>query len=168
MYEFALRDGLTQAFNKKYLMNHVKAEFSFAKRHKSPLSVIFLDVDGFSSINETYGHLAGDSVLVEVTKISMTMIRLEDTFARYGGEEFVVVCRGTRSDQAILLAERLRRQIEETTFRYGGQPIPITVSMGIASYPELSIERSEELIEAADTAMYKAKRAGRNCVLIAN
>ena len=165
MYEFALRDGLTQAFNKKYLMNHLRAEFSFARRHKSELTVIMIDVDRFKETNDTHGHLAGDAILVEVAGLSLAAIRTEDTFARYGGEEFVIVCRGTNASQALLLAERLRKSIENHQFAYNEIKIPVTVSMGIASYPEVSVAEAEELIAAADNAMYKAKRAGRNCVL---
>jgi two-component system, cell cycle response regulator len=168
MYEFALRDGLTQAFNKKYLMNHLRAEFSFARRHKSELTVIMIDVDRFKETNDTHGHLAGDAILVEVARLSLAAVRIEDTFARYGGEEFVIVCRRTRSEQALLLAERLRKSIENYPFKYGDLDIPVTVSMGIASFPEITVTESEELIAAADNAMYKAKRAGRNCVLISS
>ncbi len=162
MFEAALRDGLTHAYNKKYFTSHLMSEYSFAERHKSALTLIMFDVDHFKNLNDTWGHLAGDQVLVKLAKISMQSIRTEDTFARYGGEEFAVVARGISQGHGLMLAERLRAQIENHRFEYNGERLPVTISLGVASYPEVPASSPDDLIKAADAALYEAKRGGRN------
>lgn len=162
MFDAALRDGLTQAFNKKYFTNHLHSEFSFAQRHKTELTLIMFDVDHFKHLNDTWGHLAGDQVLIELARISMQSIRTEDTFARYGGEEFTVVARGISQGHGLMLAERLRAQIENFRFEYSGERLPVTISLGVASFPQIPVMTADELIAAADAALYEAKDAGRN------
>lgn len=162
MFDAALRDGLTQAYNKKYFTNHLHSEFSFAQRHKSELTLIMFDVDHFKNLNDTWGHLAGDQVLVRLAKISMQSIRAEDTFARYGGEEFAVVARGISQGHGLMLAERLRAQVENHRFEYNGERLPVTISLGVASFPQIPANSSEDLVAAADAALYEAKDAGRN------
>jgi diguanylate cyclase (GGDEF)-like protein len=168
MFEAALRDGLTQAYNKKYFTNHLHSEFAFALRHKSALTLIMYDVDHFKNLNDTWGHLAGDQVLVKLAKLSMQSIRAEDTFARYGGEEFAVVARGISQGHGLMLAERLRAQVENFYFDYNNERLPVTISLGVASYPEVPANIPEDLIEAADAALYRAKEAGRNRACMAD
>lgn len=162
MFDAALRDGLTQAYNKKYFQNQLYTEFSYAKRHQQALSLILFDVDHFKNVNDTYGHLAGDLVLAKLAAVGMQSVRMEDTFARYGGEEFAIVLRGIPQVSTHTLAERLREDVANTDFVYENQRIPITISIGLASFPEVWVETSEQLIAAADGALYRAKANGRN------
>lgn len=162
MFDAALRDGLTQAYNRKYFTNHLYSEFSFAHRHKQPLCLVMIDVDHFKEVNDTHGHLAGDAILVKLARIAMDSIRIEDTFARYGGEEFALVCRGINGAQGLVLAERLRQLVNRTAFQYEDITVPITISMGVAAIPDVDVETSEQLIQVADAALYRAKNNGRN------
>lgn len=162
MVEAAIRDGLTQAYNKKYFINHILSEYSYAKRHNTHIALVLFDVDHFKAVNDTYGHLAGDYILVELAKLSHLTIRTEDTFARYGGEEFTVVARGLTMYQAYQFAERLRVAVETHRFVFQGTEIPLTISLGVASYPEVPVDSPEALIAAADAALYIAKGKGRN------
>lgn len=167
MLEAALRDGLTGAFNKRYLMDRLATEFAFALRHKTPLSLIMLDVDHFKKVNDTYGHPAGDEVLVKLARVVHETIRKEDVFARYGGEEFAVLCRSVDTKNARILAERLRERIAAAGVEYEGDKIVVTASFGIAELAPAT-DTPEKLIAAADAALYSAKQAGRNCVVLAS
>ena len=166
MFDAALRDGLTGAYNKKYMMNHLRSELSYALRHGTHLSMLMFDVDHFKNTNDTYGHLAGDRILARLAQLSMDSIRGEDTFARYGGEEFAVICRGISIEQCARLGNRIRKLIAETDFVYEGQHIPVTISVGVSGVPGINAREPEDLIAAADEALYAAKNAGRNRVMI--
>jgi two-component system, cell cycle response regulator len=166
MYDAALRDGLTKAFNRKYFLDRLETEVAYARRHQARLSLLMFDVDHFKRINDTYGHLAGDYVLARIAKIASNTVRTEDVFARYGGEEFGILCRGVGLENAGILGERLRVLIEGTMFEQEGARVPITVSIGVAAHPELPVETGLQLIAAADEALYEAKRTGRNRVLL--
>lgn len=167
MFDAALRDGLTQAYNKKYFTNHLYSELSFAQRHRQPLCLVMFDVDHFKKVNDTYGHLAGDAVLVKLAQLAMESIRTEDIFARYGGEEFAIVSRGINAEQGAMLAERLRQGVARTRFEHEGIHIPTSISLGVAAFPDILVETSEELIQMADSALYRAKHNGRNRTEIA-
>ena len=166
MYEAALRDGLTRAYNKKFFLDRFETEFAYAKRHKTMLSLVMFDVDHFKKINDNYGHLAGDAVLVKLSAITQQMIRTEDVLARYGGEEFAVICRGTPLLNAGVLGERLRAAVESAIFDYQGGRLPVTISVGVAALPESNSNSTQELIGAADEALYEAKKSGRNRVCL--
>jgi len=166
MYESALRDGLTKVFNKKYFTDYLEKEFAYAARHNSPLALIFLDIDFFKKINDTYGHPAGDFVLSELSQMMVNLVRTEDVLARFGGEEFTVLCRGTDLAGARIVAERLRRSVEERVFTFGGKNIPVTISLGIASVPDGGVGDHSAFLAAADKALYEAKRTGRNRVCL--
>lgn len=167
MFDAALRDSLTGAYNKKYLLNHLKTEFAFAARHASSLSLIMFDVDHFKHVNDNYGHPAGDAVLIKLASIAQASVRAEDMFARYGGEEFSIICRGVSMGQAAHLGERLRSAVERATFEHNDVSLKVTISVGVAGFPEIPVSRHEDLIEAADTALYAAKHSGRNRVMLA-
>ncbi len=167
MYESALRDGLTKAFNKKYFLDRMESEFRFARRHRVPLSVILFDIDNFKKINDSAGHLAGDQVLAALARKVAETIRTEDVFARYGGEEFAVICRAIEMEHASTFAERIRVAVESTEFPFGGKIIPVTISLGVAGLPHVDAMDPMSLVGAADEALYSAKRAGRNCVHVA-
>lgn len=166
MYEAALRDGLTKAFNKKYFLDRLETEIAYARRHQAHLSLLMFDVDHFKRVNDTHGHLAGDYVLQRLAKVASSTVRTEDVFARYGGEEFGVICRGVPLSSAGILGERLRATVEQTEFEHEGALLPITISVGVAGHPEVDIENGVQLIAAADSALYEAKRGGRNRVLL--
>ena len=164
MYESALRDGLTKAFNKKYFLDRIESEFRFAKRHRVPLSVILFDIDHFKKINDNAGHLAGDQVLAALARKVAETIRAEDVFARYGGEEFAIICRAIEMPGASAFAERLRIAVEKTEFPFAGQVIPVTISLGVSGLPQVDTNEPMGLVAAADDALYQAKRDGRNRV----
>jgi two-component system cell cycle response regulator len=166
MYESALRDGLTKVFNKKYFTDYLEKEFAFAGRHGGPLALIFIDIDFFKKINDGHGHPAGDFVLAELSQMMADLLRTEDVLARFGGEEFTVLCRGSDLKGAKIVAERLRRSVEERKFTFGGKDIPVTISLGIVSIPESGITDHNTFLAAADKALYEAKRSGRNRVCI--
>ena len=166
MYDAALRDGLTKAFNKKYFLDRLDTEIAYARRHAAVLSLLILDVDHFKKINDAHGHLAGDYVLTKLARLAQGTVRTEDVFARYGGEEFAIICRAVSLANAGTLGERIRVLIETTTFEFDHHRIPVTVSVGVAAHPDLPVETPAQLIAAADEALYEAKRSGRNRVLL--
>jgi diguanylate cyclase (GGDEF)-like protein len=166
MYDAAARDGLTKAYNKKFFADRFETEFAYARRHRSVLSLIMFDVDHFKRVNDNYGHLAGDAVLVMLARIAQSMIRTEDIFARYGGEEFAIICRGTPLLNAGIVGERLRAAVEQAPFDYQGQRLPVTISVGVAALPESNVGTAQELIGEADEALYEAKKTGRNRVCL--
>jgi two-component system cell cycle response regulator len=168
MFDSALRDGLTKVFNKRYLIDRLTSELRFATRHGAPLAVMLLDLDHFKQINDTYGHLAGDAVLVDVAQRLNKSLRTEDVLARYGGEEFAIVLRGIVSSQALLAAERMRATIESRPVVSGSHSIRVTTSIGVATFPETPAVTVDDLFHAADKALYEAKRSGRNCVRSGN
>ncbi len=165
MYNAALRDPLTKAYNKKYFIDTLSTELSYAKRHGTQLSLIIFDLDLFKNVNDNYGHVAGDHVLIELSTLVQSMLRTEDVFARYGGEEFVIILRGIPLDAAGVLAERVRKAVEEHEFLFGQQRLPVTISAGVAAVAA-EIAHAVDLVEAADNALYAAKNAGRNKVLL--
>src|SRR5216684_6577610 len=164
IYESATRDGLTRIFNKKYLLDTLKKEFAYCLRHRIPLSLAMVDVDHFKKISDTYGHQAGDYVLARIAQRISETIRAEDLFARYGGEEFALLLRETVEEQAYVAADRCRRIVDLTDFNFGGTPIKVTISAGVATLLDSDFSRPEDLIAAADRYLYGAKNAGRNRV----
>ncbi|MSP23720.1 MAG: GGDEF domain-containing protein [Myxococcales bacterium] len=165
MYDAALRDALTSAFNKKYFVDHLALEISYARRHGTILSLIMFDIDHFKQVNDTHGHVAGDQVLVRLAAVVHALLRNEDVFARYGGEEFCVVLRGIALPDAGRLGERIRSAVETAPFVIEKGSISVTVSVGVAEYRQGS-EDPLELVGAADGALYAAKNSGRNRVLL--
>ncbi len=166
MYESALRDGLTKAFNKKYFTDRLESEFTFATRHVSPLTLVLFDIDHFKKVNDTHGHQAGDYVLSEISTLLTGALRAEDVFARYGGEEFAVICRGSDVMQGQIVAERMRKAVEQHKFMFEGTHIPLTISVGVAGLPDPAVKDAAELVSLADQSLYKSKHAGRNRVTL--
>lgn len=166
MFEAALRDGLTGAYNKRYFAERLENEFSFHLRHRSPLSLLMLDLDHFKNLNDTWGHLAGDHVLrVLVERVNDT-IRTEDVLCRYGGEEFAVICREVPVPSAHAMAERVRRTVAFHRFEWEGKRLPVTCSIGVAGVPFAGLADALAMVDAADRALYKSKREGRNRVSV--
>ncbi|WP_173934746.1 GGDEF domain-containing protein [Chelativorans sp. Marseille-P2723] len=158
------RDPLTRALNRKFLASVLTREITLAKKYDLPLSIIMIDVDHFKSINDEFGHTAGDVVLRQVADMILEAVRNSDFVFRYGGEEFLIVLVETLSDQALMLAERLRGAFANRPVMLPDQTsVKVTISAGVASYeghPDYQF-----LINAADRALYRAKNAGRNRVL---
>lgn len=165
LYDAGTRDPLTGVFNRRYLDQHLEADFRLASRHQEDLSVLVIDVDRFKEINDTLGHLAGDAVLRRLANVLSSRVRHEDILARYGGEEFVILLRRTSHEGAMALAESAREIIANATLTYKASPISITVSVGVATlrHPP-QFEDGASLLAAADAALYGAKNAGKNRV----
>ncbi|MEM9692966.1 MAG: GGDEF domain-containing protein [Myxococcota bacterium] len=165
MYQAAVLDPLTGVYNRGHLEAVLVAEFAYAHRHKSPLTVAFVDLDHFTRVNNTYGHQAGDAVLRMAAQAISHAVRTEDLVARYGGEEFVLLARGIDINGGLVMAERVRRTLESLRVPVHGNTIEITGSVGVASYEAATpYATQEELIAAADRAVYRAKADGRNRV----
>jgi two-component system cell cycle response regulator len=163
LYEAALRDPLTKAYNRRALTDRLETELSHLTRHGGDLAVMMFDLDHFKKVNDTWGHLAGDHVLKSFANVVFGMIRREDFFARYGGEEFVMLCRSTTLEQASLLGERIRASLERERVVFDGNHIPTTVSIGISS--AWARCTTQEVLGIADAALYAAKNVGRNAVV---
>ncbi len=163
--QLAYLDGLTGIFNRRFFEMRIVEELERAQRYKSELSVIMLDIDNFKRLNDEFGHLLGDEVLRQVSGILQQHLRKGDVVCRFGGEEFAVLLPQANNENAMEVAEKLRRAIE--AFHFPGVPRPVTVSAGTAHFPEFG-ETRDEVVSAADTALYLAKQAGRNCVMNAS
>ncbi len=163
LYEAALRDPLTKVFNRRALTDRLETELAHLTRHHTELSVMIFDLDHFKRINDTFGHLAGDHVLRSFAKLVDGMTRREDFFARYGGEEFVMLCRATNLEQGRQLGERIRMAVEREHILFEGRPVPVTVSIGVASAAPRATPA--EVLTVADAALYRAKEGGRNRVV---
>jgi diguanylate cyclase (GGDEF)-like protein len=168
MYEMAVRDGLTSAYNRRYFDERIESEFAFALRHDTALCVLLIDIDHFKRINDTFGHQAGDLVLRRISAALRSGVRAEDVVARYGGEEFAVIARGIDVNGARMFAERVRTMVERAHIALDGSTIVVTASVGLAhNHAGAPIARPERLVLAADEALYVAKRNGRNRVELA-
>ncbi|MGO9835612.1 MAG: diguanylate cyclase [Polyangiaceae bacterium] len=164
LYESSVRDALTRAHNRRYLIDRLGREIAYARRHAAALSVMMLDIDHFKRVNDTLGHLAGDEVLREISALIARLIRQEDVFARFGGEEFVVLARGIERVGAGRFAERLRLAVERLEVAAESSVVRVTISLGYASLEELGEGQRtvEGLLRLADSRLYSAKSGGRN------
>ncbi|MBN8612303.1 MAG: GGDEF domain-containing protein [Deltaproteobacteria bacterium] len=168
LYEATVRDRLTGAYNRHFLDERLQSEWSFAKRHGTRLSVLFVDADHFKKVNDTYGHAGGDAVLKSLAGVLLKSMRTEDVVARYGGEEFILLVRGIAVDAVMTLAERVRADVASCVIEHEGKTIPVTVSIGVATHEaEKEAESIESLVARADAALYRAKELGRNRVVAA-
>ncbi len=163
----AALDSLTGIYNRRFGMERLHEEYTRVIRQDLPLSLLMMDIDHFKSINDTYGHRAGDRALKLVVKVMKSVMREGDILCRYGGEEFMAILPGADCDNAQEVAERIRRRISDTHLEHGDQIIPITISIGMASWPEHQVENEQQLIERADQTLYMAKESGRNRVVLA-
>jgi diguanylate cyclase (GGDEF)-like protein len=164
--EMAYIDSLTSLYNAKYLELSLERELKRADRQKIPLTVLFLDIDHFKNVNDENDHIAGSKVLVEVGNILKGAIREVDTAIRYGGDEYVVILVDADCESGFQVAERIRGSVEDQSFLHSeGLDLKITVSIGVATYPVHTTEKSE-LLKVADSAMYTAKNRARNMVFL--
>ena len=163
----SVTDDLTQLYNSRYLSQVLRRETKRASRSGRPLSLLFIDLDGFKSINDSHGHLYGSRALVEAASVIRASARETDIVARFGGDEFALVLPDTGSDGAMFVGERIREKIAAWSFlRSDGLNISLTVSVGVATLPDVA-DSAEELIQAADEAMYRIKDRGKNGIHVA-
>lgn len=162
----SITDGLTGIWNRRYFQMRLAQEFQRAARFGRQLSVLVIDIDHFKAVNDRHGHQRGDSTLIEIARRMLSQIRSEvDTLARYGGEEFALILPETAGDGARTVAEKIRLEVAATPLGDDDEePSHVTVSVGVASYPENGVT-PQALLHAADQAMYEAKGRGRNRVV---
>ena len=164
LYKLATVDGMTGLYVHRYFQVRLKEEFIRSVRYDNNISVIMTDIDHFKKFNDTYGHQCGDMVLTHVARIVRDTIRNIDIAARYGGEEFAVILPETENDGAFKLAERIRKNVEESYCQTPKGALKVTISLGVASNPDCHAPTQASLIACADSALYKSKEGGRNKV----
>ena len=169
--EMSTTDGLTRLSNRNFFINRGQEEIARTREQTLPsspsLSCIMIDLDHFKQINDTWGHHAGDQVLIAASKVMMKNARKTDEVGRYGGEEFAMLLPGTSARRAAQIAERIRRKISDMNVIVDGNSIEVTASFGVACFPSTDINNMEDLLKAADKALYEAKESGRNKVVTA-
>jgi two-component system cell cycle response regulator len=165
LYDASVTDSLTGAFNREYFDSRLESELSYARRHGTELCLLMLDIDHFKRVNDSFGHPAGDLVLVELASCVSSNMRAEDVFARYGGEEFTIILRNVTLQAAERAGERFRLLIESLRIPIDGKTVPVTVSIGAASLACCEAPDAMALITVADRRLYAAKRGGRNRVV---
>lgn len=165
--DLSVTDDLTKLYNSRYLNAMLRREVERSRRYRTPVSLIFLDLDGFKEVNDRHGHLWGSRTLVEVGEVIRSTVREIDVVSRYGGDEFTVILPQTGPEGAYTIADRIRQRIEETPFLEShGRRVRITASLGIATFPDHG-RTKDDLIARADQAMYAAKGRGKNSVTVA-
>jgi diguanylate cyclase (GGDEF)-like protein len=162
--ELSKKDGLTDLYNHRHFHERISEEFKRAKRYKLPLCCVLIDLDHFKNVNDTYGHQAGDKILKSLAEIVVGNIREVDIAARYGGEEFALILPHIALKDAVIMANRIRTNVESEVFRFNDININITISMGVAGMLDNKASSYNELIRFADEALYAAKANGRNRV----
>ncbi len=164
--ELAVTDGLTGLYNYRYFKEYLDQEMRRAHRHQLFVSLLMLDIDFFKHYNDHHGHVAGDEVLRSIARLIRSNIRSIDVAARYGGEEFAIILPETNKRSAVFVAEKVRQLVERHVFaKQEEQPNNnLTVSIGVAAFPD-DVRSAEELVRCADERLYRAKAAGRNCVI---
>jgi diguanylate cyclase (GGDEF)-like protein len=165
IYRLIIIDALTQAHNRRAMLEFLDRELTRSHRHHRPVSLLLMDIDHFKSINDKYGHLAGDATLRDFSQIVRSIVRREDLFARYGGEEFALVLVEAGPVEAKEVGERIRHMIETHVFRYRDQEFHVTVSIGVAATTGGESLTTTEMLRRADEKLYEAKRSGRNRVV---
>ena len=164
MTTLAAVDALTGLYNRRFGSIRLHEEFSRSIRSSAPLSLLMIDIDHFKKVNDTYGHSLGDKVLANIAKITTSSIREGDVLWRYGGEEFLCILPGANYNDAMIVAERMRIMVMDSNVKNFDQDIKVTISIGIATYPNEKVMNGDQLIKLADEALYIAKDSGRNRV----
>jgi diguanylate cyclase (GGDEF)-like protein len=162
MQLLASLDALTGLYNRRFGVLRIKEEFSRAIRANTPISILMFDLDHFKNVNDMYGHLVGDKVLVSIAKTALASIREGDLLLRFGGDEFLCVLPGANKVDASIIAERIRIMVMDSAVKNHEQDIKVTMSIGVVTYPRNDISDSDQFIKLADDAMYAAKELGRN------
>jgi diguanylate cyclase (GGDEF)-like protein len=158
-------DGLTGVDNRRHIEERLTEMYEHSARLNEPMAVVMCDVDHFKSVNDTYGHPAGDAVLRQVAEVLRETAREIDRVGRYGGEEFLVLLPGANVQDAVAFAERVRQAVAERSFTYDGGVVRRTLSAGVAAWPHPEVRHQEALVKSADDALYVAKESGRNRVV---
>ena len=166
LQKLAVQDELTGLFNYRYLHTRMSEEFKRAERYRDPLACAMIDIDNFKGFNDSYGHDVGDVVLAEVATRLRGAVREIDVVARYGGEEFLLVLPSTHFSGALTVADRVWRSIGSVPLRHEGREHTLTVSVGVALYPSRDVRSKDQLLKAADKALYQAKEDGRNRICV--
>ncbi|MBI5489801.1 MAG: diguanylate cyclase [Deltaproteobacteria bacterium] len=162
VYEMSVRDPLTRLYNRRFFDDRLRSEVAYARRHRSLLALLMMDLDHFKEVNDGHGHLAGDRVLMEISALLRAQVRSEDVLARFGGEEFAVLVRGIQPPGVVVLAERIRRAVEGLRIEGFGQTLGVTISIGSATVQGDAALSEQGLVDAADRLLYRAKSSGRN------
>ena len=162
----AIYDTLTGLYNRRYFEERLGVDAQKSFYSGTPLSLVMVDIDHFKKINDTFGHTEGDQALCKISSLLKTSVRKKDTVARYGGEEFILILPEAGLEESFVIAERIRRQVENTSFEVGQTQVNLTLSMGISNFPSHRAKSKEDLVKMADQALYDAKRGGRNKVCI--
>ena len=165
--ELSVTDGLTNVYNRRYLRDKLELEFLRSRRYNHKMAYVMFDLDYFKRVNDQYGHMAGDYILVEVAAILKRNSRKPDLVARYGGEEFAMLLPNTELEGALTVAERAREQIEQTRFNFESNAIRLTVSGGLVLFPNPEVQSIDQLVRKADEALFLAKERGRNQIVVA-
>ena len=165
LLDLAFRDGLTGLYNHRYFQEEMDRELDRSQRYQRSFSLIIFDIDHFKQVNDTYGHPAGDDVIIAISRMAEKSVRMSDILARYGGEEFAVILPEANFSDVKVVAERIRSDIENMSVTVNGIPLKVTVSVGYTSYRHVShIKEKGPIISMADRALYTAKQCGRNAV----
>ncbi len=163
--KLAITDGLTKLYNSRYFYNQLELEVDRFRRYSHPLSLLLIDIDHFKQYNDAYGHIEGDKVLVKLGRVIQSCLRKMDTGYRYGGEEFTIILPETASDEAKIVAERVKLTLKEEKFTPGpNKNVEITISIGLTEYS--SSESITSFVQRADKAMYLSKKSGRNKITV--
>lgn len=165
--ELSTTDALSGLHNYRYLFQSLESEFKRAVRYERSLSLLMIDIDYFKNFNDTFGHLCGDFVIKTVAHILKRNVRSTDVVARYGGDELAILLIETSTEMALEVAEKLRNEIAGYAFKWREKSLDVNVSVGLAAVPSPGIQNTHDLVNAADRALYQAKKAGRNSVIAA-
>jgi diguanylate cyclase (GGDEF)-like protein len=161
----AITDALTGVYNRRHLDERLDEMFDHSARLHEPLSLVMFDIDHFKRVNDHFGHQAGDVVLTQIAQLLKHAARDIDRIGRYGGEEFMVLLPGTVLDAGVTFAKRVRQEVEAHQFGYDDGSLACTISAGVAGWPHPRIQTRQQLVKAADDALYVAKSTGRNRVV---
>ncbi len=161
MYALATTDFLTGIFNRQHIISRLESEFARSRRYARPLSVVLYDIDHFKHINDSFGHLAGDQLLIESSRLIGKNVRQQDFYGRLGGDEFMIICPETDLNNAVLMAQRITQILAKWSYSYQSRKLDFSISIGIASLSD-EMRSSVDLTAKADSLMYRAKQRGRN------
>ncbi len=169
MNSLIIRESLTGLFNQNYIRQRLEEEIYRSRRYNHPVSLLMIDLDNFKSMNDRYGHTAGDHLLKYFSQLITETVRPSDIAARYGGEEFLIILPETAEEEALIVADRIQKRISLYPFRIDSrkEDVQFTISVGVSTFPEFG-QSGDELITLADVALYQAKKEGKNKVAIYN
>lgn len=161
MYALATTDFLTGIFNRQHIISRLESEFARSRRYNRPLSVLLYDIDHFKHVNDSFGHLAGDQLLMESSRLIGKSVRNQDYYGRFGGDEFMIICPETDLNNTVLLAQRLVQVLAKWSYSYQSRKLDFNISIGLAALSD-EMRSAVDLIAKADTLMYRSKQRGRN------